>query len=105
MRSRYTAYTMANIPYIQATMRGRAAEGYDPESARDWARSSKWHGLKILSSRMDGNDRGFVEFVARFTHAGRLQEIHEISEFHRIEDSWYYVDGRLPADDAQLSLT
>lgn len=93
MRSRYTAYTMANIPYIQSTMRGRAAEGYDPDVACRWAKTAKWLGLTVLNSYVEGSDRGFVEFVARLRHNGQQQKIHEKSEFQRVEGQWYYVDG------------
>ena len=33
MRSRYTAYTQANIDYIVATMRGAALDGFNLEEA------------------------------------------------------------------------
>ena len=103
MRSRYTAYTMANIPYIQLTMKGKAAVGYQPESAVQWAQSVTWLGLRVLNSYMKGDDRGFVEFVAVFSHEGREQQIHELSEFQKIKGIWYYMDGTLSSEQQKRS--
>src|SRR5438552_688094 len=66
MRSRYTAYSKANIDYIAHTMQGRAAEGFNPEEAKKWAKSIRWIRLEVLSASMDG-DRGEVEFKAYYT--------------------------------------
>jgi len=93
MRSRYSAYTQANILYIQKTMCGKAAKNYDENSALDWARNTEWLGLSVLKSEMQTSEIGFVEFVARYKYNGINQQIHERSEFLKIKDKWYYVDG------------
>jgi SEC-C motif-containing protein len=95
MRSRYTAYTQANIAYIQATMRGKAAEGYDPVSAEQWAKSAKWKELKVKRAFFHPSSaaHAFVEFVASYKINGRLQKIQELSEFEQREGRWYYVSG------------
>jgi SEC-C motif-containing protein len=97
MRSRYTAYSMANIDYIQATMKDTAAAGYDPESAKEWASKAKWKRLQVFQSYLDPNDakHGFVEFSAFFILEGKPQRIHELSEFKCEDDKWYYVNGIL----------
>lgn len=95
MRSRYTAYTQANIPYIQATMRERAAAGYNPVEAARWASSAQWEKLRVISAFAHNTDpdRYYVKFVALYSVQGQPQEINETSEFRRIEGRWYYVDG------------
>ncbi len=93
MRSRYTAYTLNNIDYIAATMRGKAAEGFDPVSAKQWAESVKWLGLQVLEHEVVSADRAYVEFIAASEYQGQQQELHERSEFHRIDGRWFYVDG------------
>ena len=50
MRSRYTAYTRADIEYIQRTMRGLALQGFNAESAGQWARQIQWLNLKIVDA-------------------------------------------------------
>jgi SEC-C motif-containing protein len=39
MRSRYSAYTMANIDYIVKTMYGKALQGFIQKDAYNWAKS------------------------------------------------------------------
>ena len=100
MRSRYTAYTQANIEYIQATMRGPAAQHYDPTTALQWAKTVKWRKLKILKDFPHVSDKNcaYVEFVAFYFAEGRLQQLRETSEFKRIEGKWFYTNQASPKD-------
>lgn len=95
MRSRYTAYTEANIPYIEATARGPAAQSFDPEDALEWAKKAKWKRLKVLNSypHPTNQNRAFVQFSAYYIYEGKPQELTETSEFERIDGRWYYVDS------------
>lgn len=96
MRSRYTAYTQVNIAYIANTMRGPALAGFDPHNATEWAKQIKWLRLEVLQSSVitPDNDTAHVEFIAHYLFQGRREKLHEVSEFHRIDGHWYYVDGR-----------
>lgn len=95
MRSRYTAYTMANVDYIEQTMRGPAATGFSKEDARQWSSSVDWLGLEVRSARQEG-DRGWVTFIASFREHGQLSDIKECSLFERVDNKWYYVDRVTP---------
>lgn len=98
MRSRYTAYTMANMEYIQQTMCGKAIGHFDEVSAQRWAKKVSWIKLKVIESCIENQDSGFVEFEASFVEAARLKSIHERSEFIRRDGRWFYSDGvHLPA--------
>lgn len=92
MRSRYTAYTKANVDYIAATMRSPAADGYDKQSAKAWAQSVEWDNLQVLNAKSVGM-RGYVEFIANFWENKKHKQIHEKSEFHLIDGKWFYVRG------------
>lgn len=92
MRSRYSAYTKANIDYIQLTMIAPANIGFDPEEAAEWAKAVTWLGLEVRAASEEG-DKGSVEFLAHFSLDDKKQVLHEISEFHYINDKWYYVSG------------
>ena len=39
MRSRYTAYSVANIDYIKNTMQGNPLIGFNEQEAEKWAKS------------------------------------------------------------------
>lgn len=95
MRSRYTAYTKADIDYIERTMRSPALDRFDAGETRKWASSLKWERLEIVQTRTEG-DIGFVEFYAHFRGNNKKYAMREISEFHRIDGVWYYVTGEDP---------
>lgn len=92
MRSRYTAYTQANIDYIIKTMRPPASINFNENFEKDSASNVKWLGLDIIKTSID-HSKGYVEFIAHFEKQGKKDFFHEKSEFHRINDEWYYVDG------------
>jgi len=94
MRSRYTAYTEANIPYIMQTMKSPASDGYNAPEARAWAKQVKWQKLEVLHASQD-NTKGYVEFIAYFSDQNKNQTIHELSEFDLIDGVWFYVKGRV----------
>lgn len=92
MRSRYTAYSKANIEYIIATMKSPASDNFDATSARKWARNTHWLNLQVLNTHVDGTT-GYVEFIASFLEKHIKQQMRETSEFHLINGRWYYVSG------------
>lgn len=93
MRSRYTAYTIANVAYIKNTMCGIAATDFNAKEVRRWARRVHWTGLQVVNAYFESENIGFVEFIASFNEGHVERVMHEKSEFHRIEGIWFYVDG------------
>lgn len=91
MRSRYTAYTLANIDYVKKTMRGKLLREFNAPEAKQWALTSQWQGLDILDAPAPKDDVGFVTFVARFIADNEPQAHYEKSEFKRYDERWYYV--------------
>lgn len=101
MRSRYSAYAQGLIDYIAATMSHKALNGFDKDSSKKWADNVIWLGLKVINTFDESREHGFVEFSAKFAQKNhKLQEIHELSEFIKIDGKWFYIDGKhLPATD------
>lgn len=92
MRSRYTAYTYANIPYIINTMAERALINFDQDDAFQWAKSVKWLKLEVIRSKIfDDNIAGLVEFKAYYRYRNKKHYLHEVSEFKLTNDRWVYV--------------
>lgn len=91
MRSRYTAYTLAKIDYIAATM----TRPLNRKQAKTWAKNSKWLGLTILNTKQGLADDsiGWVEFLAELQDKDGKQQLHELSEFHKINGVWIYTSG------------
>ena len=93
MRSRYTAYSKANIDYIKNTMKGKPLAGFNELEAKTWALTVTWIGLKVIQSYLETPTKGFVEFSVRLMEGNQLKTIHELSEFHLENNAWLYVDG------------
>jgi SEC-C motif-containing protein len=92
MRSRYTAYTQRNEPYLKATWHASTRPD-DPVTQDD--EGMKWLGLEVRKHAPAGDD-ATVEFVARYKVGGRAHRLHEVSRFVREEGRWFYVDGSFP---------
>jgi SEC-C motif domain protein len=96
MRSRYTAYTRANIEYLKMTMTPEGRKDFDAATTEQWAKGSKWKGLKILDTEkgMPEDITGVVEFIATYEQAGEGVDHHEVSQFRKSKDGqWLFVDG------------
>jgi SEC-C motif-containing protein len=96
MRSRYSAFTLCNIDYIGRTMHGPAAKDFDKRETENWTKQLEWLGLEVLNTGINDKN-GFVEFIAHYAKDGVKERIHEISQFHRKDGKWYYVDGKNPS--------
>jgi SEC-C motif-containing protein len=90
MRSRYTAFVLADEKYLRKTWHPQTCP-----SRIEVNDGSRWLGLKIRSIDRGGvhDDEGTVEFVARYKVAGRGHRLHEASRFIRLQGQWRYLDG------------
>lgn len=94
MRSRYTAYSLAEIDYIAKTMRGVALKGFNKENVAAWMHVVTWQGLNVLNTDYKkGDKQGYVEFIARYQQNDQIRILHEKSEFKFEDGQWFYVNG------------
>ena len=106
MRSRYTAYTQRNEPYLRATWHPSTLPSAPVIGENEPLR---WLGLEVKSALRlrqrkadlsEKQDADTVEFVARYKINGRAHRLHEVSRFVREESDgvlrWFYVDGSFP---------
>ena len=96
MRSRYTAYVKNDIDYLERSMHSKTRSTFDREATREWSESSEWLGLEIKSVDGGGedDDKGNVEFVAKYSKEGEEESHHEIAEFLREKGRWAFLDGK-----------
>ncbi|MGE0547228.1 MAG: YchJ family protein [Kofleriaceae bacterium] len=96
MRSRYTAYVRGAIQHVISTHDAKTRADVDADAVAAWSRETKWQGLEILGTEAGGADdnEGIVEFVARGATNGTAFAQRERSRFRKVEDRWYYVDGK-----------
>ena len=97
MRSRYTAYTKAMLPYLKKTMALESQHEFDADGARKWATESTWLGLKIHSTEAGQakDDKGIVDFTATFEQNGTKYEHRERSLFRKDRNAhWRFCECR-----------
>lgn len=87
MRSRYSAFVMANEAYL--------LESWHPETRPEhvnFDKACKWLGLKVVQTQggQHTDGKGQVAFVARYKVAGKAHRIVENSLFIKLNDCWYY---------------
>jgi SEC-C motif-containing protein len=93
MRSRYTAFQLRDADHLRDT--------WDPAkrpAKLDFEGDSRvWSKLEIVSTLGGGeaDERGVVEFKARFELGDDSYLIHEVSRFHRLGGRWAYLDGSI----------
>lgn len=95
MRSRYVAFTLADVDYLMRSHSAKTRPVKDRKSIEKWAKSVNWMGLAILETHAGeaSDEIGTVEFKATYLENGKLQQIHEKSLFHCENGKWVYVSG------------
>jgi SEC-C motif-containing protein len=88
MRSRYSAFVLGLVDYLNATW-------HPSTRPTDLVLEPglKWLGLQVKSARLLDDSQGEVSFVARSRLGGRGHRLQETSRFVREGGRWYYVDG------------
>jgi SEC-C motif domain protein len=105
MRSRYSAYVKVETDYIFESTHPKHREGYDHIGTKEWAEKAEWHGLEIVSTNGGGSadTTGEVEFIARYVEKGKLKVHHELGEFKKENDTWFFTDGKAVAQRPVIS--
>lgn len=89
MRSRYSAYVVAQVNYLIATTHPSKRKSLSAKEIENWAKSNQWKGLEIVKA-----DTFTVEFKAQYRERnGKIQVHHEKSTFAFEDGRWFYVDG------------
>ncbi|WP_461208710.1 YchJ family protein [Desulfocurvus sp. DL9XJH121] len=97
MRSRYSAYALGNIDYVESTLAPAQRRKFDYEGAKHWSESATWQGLTVHETQDGGeaDETGVVEFTAAFELSGTAQEHHEVAKFSRQDGAWVYAGGEV----------
>lgn len=92
MRSRYTAYALNDNTYLLDTWHPDTRPKYNPGDNNE----TIWTGLEIIRTEagQEKDNNGTVEFIAYCKTSGAPSHLHEISEFVRENNRWFYVDGK-----------
>jgi SEC-C motif-containing protein len=93
MRSRYSAYCLGDVNYLQATTHDHTWSDEELKFIQDWADNSFWQHLEIVDFSED-----MVEFKAYYIFEKVQHLHHEKSIFLKVNDMWKYVDGEIYED-------
>ncbi|MCO6186599.1 YchJ family protein [Rhizobium sp. L1K21] len=98
MRSRYSAYTLGDISYIERTCAGPAADMFSRNDAALSAARTEWLGLTIVSHArgLEGDEIGTVGFTFEGKQNGQHFRESEVSFFRKIDGLWFYWDRETP---------
>ena len=96
MKSRYTAFVRGNIDYLIATLHPDKRQPNDKKELTKSINNTTWLGLTIIdtSQGKKSDQVGYVEFMAVF-QVTKPQQLHERSQFIKIDGKWFYVDGNI----------
>ena len=87
MRSRYSAFVLANIEYLQKSHHSSTRPSNKGKKEIElWTKSVNWLKLEVLKATKDT-----VEFKAFFMENGAINEIHENSKFCKENGHWVYL--------------
>jgi SEC-C motif domain protein len=99
MRSRYSAYVVKNIDFIDQTQFHVEGDEFDKAEALKWAESSEWLGLEIKSTKKGNSEdnTGTVEFIAHYKdkNSGTVLRHHETSLFNKQTGEWRFKEGQI----------
>ena len=98
MRSRYTAYAIAEVEYILRTTHPSVRKFHDARRIEQWASQSRWQKLEIIATSQGAasDKQGTVEFKAYYLDADdQPQTHHEKSNFRKELGKWFFVDGKV----------
>lgn len=89
MRSRYSAFVLANIDYLQKSHYSVTRPSIQEKlEILNWTKSVEWIKLEILNTT-----KNTVEFKAYFKENGTLNVIHENSFFVKENNCWVYKNA------------
>ncbi|ADN08691.1 SEC-C motif domain protein [Sulfurimonas autotrophica DSM 16294] len=90
MRSRYSAYVLANGEYLVYSSAAQNRYMNDITLIEEFSNSVKWLGLNVLHVKIDS-----VEFKAYYRDNEGIKVLHEKSNFIKENGLWKYADGEL----------
>lgn len=93
MRSRYSAFVLANGDYLMRSHHSSTRPLKEKESIVKWAKSVTWLKLEILETTKGQaeDSQGSVTFNAYYMENGKMNHIHEKSAFIKENKIWYYL--------------
>jgi len=93
MRSRYSAFVLANGDYLMATHHSSTRPTSEKKAIVKWAKSVEWIKLEVQETTkgLEKDEEGTVTFNAYFYENSKVDVIHEKSAFVKENNNWKYL--------------
>ncbi|MBM1105354.1 Sec-C motif domain protein [Aurantibacter crassamenti] len=93
MRSRYSAFVLADGNYLMKSHHSSTRPLKDKKAIVNWAKSVTWVKLEVIAKTKGKaeDDEGTVTFDAYYYENGKLEVIHEKSAFKKENEHWTYL--------------
>ena len=93
MRSRYSAFVLANGDYLMQTHHRSTRPISEKKEIVKWAKSVQWIKLEVLETTkgLENDTEATVTFNAYFYNAKKVEVIHEKSAFIKENNHWKYL--------------
>ena len=91
MRARYSAFTLNLVNFLFDTFHPQTRRFQKKSEIEQWSKENQWMGLQIIKVT-----ENTVEFIAKYLDSNNTEQSHhEKSRFQRVQNIWYYVDGKI----------
>ena len=96
MKARYCAYVKGELEFLKETHHPDFSKDTNWKETEVWSKESEWLGLEIVRTEAGekDDDSGIVEFRASYKFQGKRVDHQEVSEFKKVENKWYFLDGK-----------
>lgn len=91
MRSRYSAFCSGNVDYLVQTQLNSSEE--DAAQIKKTIAATKWLKLDVLKTEIN-ETTGVVEFAAYYRDQRGQGQLHERSDFLKLDNRWFYTGGK-----------
>jgi SEC-C motif-containing protein len=97
MRSRYSAYSLGDLGYIEKTCTGTAARAFNRVESERSLPGTEWLGLHVEETQGGrGIDTtGTVKFTFRYRQHRKEFSHTEVSSFRKIDGLWFYEESKI----------
>jgi SEC-C motif-containing protein len=102
MRSRFTAYVIEDYQYIRQTYASAQRSKLTVNGIAYSAQDTQWLSLQVLAHHSQENTAQ-VEFKAFYQVDKHYYVMHELSDFVREDDKWYYTTGVMQKGSGEFS--
>jgi SEC-C motif domain protein len=97
MRSRYVAFTLGDLDYIEKTCTEQASMSFNRVDLERSLPGTEWLGLEIKGTEggLGEDSFGAVNFEFRYRNNGKTFTQAERARFRRVDGKWLYDDSKI----------